>query len=253
MYKEFFKHLGLTDGQCSIYLSLIEKGPMNARKISITTKIPRTLCYKVLEDMIKIGIVYKEDTPDNPISTFFPSSPSKFNNLITKKKEEVELLNATFNAVSGSLGSEWNRMWKKPSISLYEGLEGLKKINEDILHSKVSEIYVLSSPMDQNEDLRGMIRDQITQQAKMGIKTKAITPLRENLIANIDTERDKSNLVVRKKIDQRDLPIPAQIVIYGDKISITNFSNNVTNFVIQSEKTAETLKLIFEFLWKKIP
>lgn len=252
MYKDFFKQLGLSNEQSAIYLSLVEKGPNQARKIALETKIPRTLCYKILADMIQQGLVYKEETPEKPVAVFFPSPPSAFRNLITKKKEVIEHLDTSFNTLAGSLSAEWNRMWKKPSISLYEGVDGIKRIYDDILDSKESEICVISSPLDMDNDVRLIMKDRIAQQARRGIRTRAITPLREDLINTIKQEIDEKNLITRKKLTQAELPIPAQLIIYGESVSITNFSNNVTNFVIHSKKTADTLRLIFDLLWKKI-
>lgn len=251
MYKNFLKQLGLSDQQSDIYHLLLQRGALPARKISLETSIPRTLCYKILEDMLKEGVVYKE-IQDIGVAKFLPSSPAKLQNLINKKKEEVDILNASFEAVQGPMNAEWNRMWGKPSISLYEGIDGLKNIYDDILHSGQKEIYVISSPVDKDEGVKDLIKRQIISQSRKGIKTKAITPLDKEYVPATRIEEDRDNLIERKKIDQKELPIPAQIIIYGDKVSITNFSNNVTNFVINNSKAADSLRMIFNLLWSKI-
>jgi sugar-specific transcriptional regulator TrmB len=251
-YKVFFDRIGLSDKQQTVYLYLLKRGGTEARQISKDTKIPRTLCYKIIDDLVKMKLVYLEERPDRPVYMFYASSPLKFGDLISDKKAELEIIESDFSVISGLLSSEWNRAWGKPNISLYEGIDGLKKIFEDIIFSKPKEILIVSSPLDKSDDFKDVLAKQIALQVKNNIKVRAITPLKDVSIAKIDPTIDQNNLIIRKIVKDTDLPVPAQIIIYNDKISITNFSNNVVNFVIQSQKTADTLRMIFDFLWRKI-
>lgn len=250
-YISFLKQLGLSEEQSHIYLLLLEQSGLEARKISLKTGISRTLCYKILDDMINLGVIYREDSIGK-VAHFFASSPSKLNEIITKQKEQLNILEASFNAVSGALNSEWNRTWGRPSIGIYEGIGGIQKIYDGILESGSKEIFVISSPLNIDDDVKEIIKNQIIKQARRGIKTKAITPLRKEIIDKIREDEDSNNLVQRKRIPKENLMIPAQIIICGNTISITNFKDNINNFVINSPKAAESLRLVFELLWSKL-
>lgn len=250
-YISFLKQLGLSEEQSHIYLLLIQQSGLEARKISLKTGISRTLCYKILDDMIDLGVIYREDDIGK-VAQFFASSPSKLNEIIVRQKERLNILEASFNAVSGALNSEWNRTWGRPSIGIYEGISGIQKIYDGILESGSKEIFVISSPLNIDDDVKEIIKNQITKQAHRGIKTKAITPLRKEIIDKIREDEDSNNLVERKRIPKEELMIPAQIIICGNTISITNFKDNINNFVINSPKAAESLRLVFELLWSKL-
>ena len=250
-YTPFLKQLGLTDDQSQIYLLLLQQSGLEARKISLKTGISRTLCYKILDDMIELGVIYREDEIGK-VARFFASSPSKLNELIVKQKEKVNILEASFSAISGALNSEWNRTWGRPSIGIYEGIDGIQKIYDGILESGSKEIFIISSPLNVDDDVKEIIKNQIAKQARKGIRTKAITPLRKEIIDKIRENEDLDNLVQRKRVPKEELMIPAQIIICGNTISITNFKDNINNFVINSPKAAESLKLVFELLWSKL-
>lgn len=250
-YIPFLKQLGLSEEQSGIYIFLLQQNGVEARKISLETGISRTLCYRILDDMIKLGVIYREDEVGK-VARFFASSPSNLNGLIIKQKERLHILESSFNAISGALNSEWNRTWGRPSISIYEGVEGIQKIYDGILDSNTKEIFVISSPLDKDDEVREIIRNQIIKQARRGIKTKAITPLRDGFTSATRIEEDEKHLIQRKKIDQSTLPIPAQIIISNDTVSITNFKDNINNFIIHSPKAAESLRLVFELLWSKL-
>jgi sugar-specific transcriptional regulator TrmB len=250
-YISFLKQLGLSEEQARIYLLLLEQSGLEARKISLKNGISRTLCYKILDDMINLGVIYREDSIGK-VAQFFASSPSKLNEIINKQKEQLNILEASFNAISGALNSEWNRTWGRPSISIYEGVEGIQKIYDGILNSNTKQIYVISSPLDKDDEVKEIIRNQIIKQARRGIKTKAITPLHDGFASATRIEEDEKHLIQRKKIDQSTLPIPAQIIISNDTVSITNFKDNINNFILHSPKAAESLRLVFELLWSKL-
>lgn len=251
-YKVFFDRIGLSPKQQSVYLYLLQIGGAEARQISKDTQIPRTLCYKVIDDLVKMKLVYSEEREGRPVSKFYASSPVKFADLISDKKAELQIIESDFSVVSSLLSSEWNKAWGKPNINLYEGIDGLKGIFGDMISSKPEELLIISSPLDKTDEIKDILAKQINLQVKNNIRVRAITPLKEASFPKIDSEIDRQNLITRKIVKDTDLPIPAQIIIYNDKISITNFSNNVVNFVIQSQKTADTLRMIFDFLWKKI-
>ena len=137
-------------------------------------------------------------------------------------------------------------------MQFFEGVEGLKKIYDDIL-SIGQEIRVISSPIEEGrKEILHLIREQIQKQVAQNIKTKAITPIGHQEIATPVAE-DEKYLITRKIVPKDELHIPAQIIIYGEKVAITNFKEGFINVLMESKYIADTFRIMFEYMWNKIP
>lgn len=240
---------GLSAEQTKIYLYLLENGLVNAKVIATKTGIGRTLTYKVLGQLNAMGMVEKRESPGK-VTLFFPTHPQKIKDLISNKKNEVSTALDGLNTVFASLTSNYNILLGKPSIQFYDGPEGLKIVYEDILDTG-KDILVISSPIDEGRaDVLHLIREQINKQVAQNIRTKAITPIEGQQIATPITE-DEKFLISRKQVPAEQLHIPAQIIIYGEKVAITNFKESMLTVVIDSKYIRETFTKIFDYIWDK--
>ena len=66
---------GLSEEQALTYQALLDKGPQKASNIAQWTGIKRGLTYKVLDELVNIGLVEKKE-PTSGVATFFPLHPS---------------------------------------------------------------------------------------------------------------------------------------------------------------------------------
>ena len=74
---------GLTQEQAKIYLFLLSKGLSPAKLISKQTGIGRALTYKILAQLIELGLTEKREN-FGKIAMFFPNHPSKIKELAEK-------------------------------------------------------------------------------------------------------------------------------------------------------------------------
>ncbi len=93
--KESLKKLGLTDYEISIYLTLISKGPMDARELSEASGVPYSRIYNILTQLEKDKMwILKEDSRP---SRYFAKSPDEA--LVIAKKQ----YNDSFNEHSSKI------------------------------------------------------------------------------------------------------------------------------------------------------
>ena len=45
--------------------------------------------------------------------------------------------------------------------------------------------------------------------------------------------------------------IPAQVIVFGDKVAITNFKESIVTVLVESKYIAETFQIMFEYMWEK--
>jgi len=237
---------GLSDEQARVYLFLLENGMTNAKVISTKTQIGRALTYKIIDQLIAMGLIEKRDV--GKIALFFPSHPQAIKNLAEKRRQESSVAYESLNSVFGSLASSYNMLLGKPNVQFYEGVDGMKRIYDDILETG-QDVFLVSSPIEEGrEKVLHLIKEQIEKQVARNIKTKAITPLGNQKTATAITD-DEKYLITRKEIPAEKLHIPAQIIIYGDKVAITNFKEGIISVVIDSKYIHETFRKMFDYIW----
>jgi len=248
MNEENLVKIGLTEEQAKVYLFLVERGVAPARSIASKTGVGRALTYKVLEQLEELELVRKQDKPST-ISLFFPLHPKRLKELLDRKKEVLENAENAFQKTYGSLVSSFNVLANKPNVQFYDGAEGLRIVYDDILDIGEN-IMVISSPIKKDEGgVLHLIHEQIQKQVAANIQTKAITPLSDGQSLVTQIEDDEKYLITRKAIPAEKLNIPSQIIIYGDKVAITNFKESFITVLIESEYIAKTFKIMFEHIW----
>lgn len=63
--------------------------------------------------------------------------------------------------------------------------------------------------------------------------------------------KDIINLVTRCRVTKDEFNPSAQVVLYGDKIAFTSFTDCMITTIIEDKSISQTMKIIFDELWKK--
>lgn len=248
LYTEQLVQSGLTSDQAIIYETLIKQGQMPASKITLKTGIKRGMVYKTLDLLAQMKLIEKIENKDK-VTTFRPNHPSALSELIESNLQKINQTKSAIESVLGNMSSDFNLLSGKPNVRFFEGMKGIESLYEDINREK-KDIKLIRSPFDNDrEGFDDLIGEQIKKQIKYGINTKAITPLMHDSVETT-TKFDKERLTERRFVSKEDLMIPAQIIIYGEKVAITSFKEHLMTTIIQNSDVKETFEKIFEFMWK---
>lgn len=240
---------GLSEEQALIYNALLEKGPQKASVLATWTGIKRSLVYKVLEQLEGMLLVSKKGGSGS-VAVFFPEHPSQILRFIEQKEKAIVLSKETVAVSLGAFVSKYNLLSDKPNIQFYEGKKGIQSLYANILATH-KDIFLIQSPHDRERpEIGDLISEQIKKQVQLGIKTKAITPLVDDTKLFVE-QYDAKNLVERRVIKKEDFSPPAQIIIFGNKIGVTSFDENMITTIIENEAIAKTFTTMFNFIWKK--
>lgn len=241
---------GLSPEQAKIYLSLLENGMAPAKGISSKTGVGRPLTYKILEQLTELELVEKRENAGH-IALFAPRHPKRLKELSDKRKMELEQSASGLQNAFGLLVSEFNALQDKPNIKFFEGEEGIKHAYEDILETG-KDIMIITSPIHEGrQEVLHLIKEQVKKQAEQNIRTRAITPHHEGKVTALPIEEDEKHLITRRKVPAEKLNIPAQVIVYGDKVAITNFKESMITIAVESKYIAETFRLMFEYMWER--
>ena len=248
MNTKLLEHIGLTEEQAKIYICLVNSGTLPARKIALQTLINRSLVYKILKELVTFELVTEISNPKG-VSTFTALHPSKLHTFLQKKEENLRLADQSYHEAVQTLGAQYNLSHKKPTIRFYEGVSGIKFAYKDILHTHTDILIIRSQHVDNTPELQSVIDTQIRMQVEKGIHTKAIVPT-ELHFTEETKNKDVENLITRRRTPLHTLQIPALVIIYGNKVSMTSFGENIITTIIEDSAISETYKMIFERLWE---
>ena len=240
-------NLGLPPNESRIYEVLLEKGPLAAAAIAKFSDISRSNVYAALENLKKKGLV--EPGKKTTKKVFQATSPDNLESLIAAQETILRQNKQSLYSALKDLKSLYHITTKKPSVRYYEGMEGLQKIYEDILREGEDILLLRSVYDDQHPKIGKTVLRQIKLQAKAGIHTKAITPYVKDTPSTI-LKHDKEHLVERRIIPKGKLILPAQIIIYKNKVAITDMKDSFISSLIENPNIAKTFRELFQYIWE---
>lgn len=239
--------IGLTKGQASVYRTLLNLGPSKAFKISFQSGVQRVLSYKILSQLEELGLV--EVSTKEKVTTFFPAHPSRLESLINSKKQEVASAEGAYEEGIQNLSSLYNHANRRPNVRFWEGLEGVQRAHDDML-LEGKEIKLFRSVFDRtHEGLEDLLEEHIKRRAAKGIKTRALTPIEMPLNKELTVANDPKNLVTRKLLKLENFNLPAQIAIYGNKVTVVSYRGSLMTTIIDNVDISESAAALFELIW----
>lgn len=126
---------GLTQTQAALYETLVQHGPLNARRASFLAGVSRTLGYKIFNELEKLGLVVKKDELGS-VAVFSPAHPLKLKELAEKRLDEAMGAKKTLDIAIFQLISDFNKSSGQPEVQILEGISGLKEFLDDQLAQK---------------------------------------------------------------------------------------------------------------------
>lgn len=248
MFNEFLTKSGLTKDQARIYETLLESGALPARRICLKTTLGRPLVYKVLDQLIELGLVQKNEELSK-VTLFFPSHPQKVKEVFEKKMQEMKATASALGGVMGQMTSAFNLISGKPNVQFFEGLDGVKKVLEDSLETD-GEILSYADIESIEKHISKLNEWYVGQREKRQIKKRGFV---------LDTEWNRkflsdyyTNITDTKFIKADTAPFKTVMQIYENKISyITLDENTMIGVIIEDKNIAKMHKYLFESLWKE--
>ncbi len=242
--------LGFTDSQAKVYETLLEHPALPARVVARKTGIGRELTYTILEQLIENNLVEKVKI-NNKVTFFKARHPRELEKFVIEKKTRAKEAESAYEQVIPLLLSTFNSVHNHPHIQFYEGIEGIEKTYAKILE-EAKTVYVLRSLFDyENKEVRILTTKQLESQAEKGIRSYVLSPHLPHMAKTVHAHSMRRN-ITRKVLPKEKLTLPAQIIIWNNKVSITSFKNEIVTTIIESEDISETFRVLFQYMWDSV-
>ncbi len=245
---KYLVEAGLREDQATVYTALLERGQTTASKLTSRVPYSRPMVYRILDELIEMSIVTKHDEV-GAVSIFECAHPIKLREWMAREKIAYEQKNKALESTLTDLISLYSTQTGKPGVRVLQGLAGISELYEDILNEQTSICLIRSPYDDQHPEILDLVIAQIKEQVRLGITTRAITPFDNETLEEIETI-DPKNLVTRQLVHLEHLDVPAQIIIYADKVALTAFDGELMTTIIQNKAISTTFQLLFELIWQ---
>jgi len=241
MFKKVLLQTDLTPSQAEILEYLYQNKEAKASEIAKEIKRSRAIVYKEIEEMAKIGIIEKKERP-NQITVFMAGHPSLLKKLLDNREAQLKKDREMLNNYLPDIVSSYNLINNRPGIKMFEGVEGLEKIYEEILNEGKS-FFMIRSAYEPvyKEKILPIVDEFIKKRIKKNIAVTAITPT--DLLA--DPAKDASWLMERFMVNKGMYDAPVEIDIFGNKVAILSFGEELIGMIIESKQIAQSLRQLF--------
>jgi predicted DNA-binding transcriptional regulator len=254
---EYARALGLTENELTFYLTLLKLGASAIQRVTKEMGIFRSSGYVLAEALIKKGLISQQQKKQGKI--LIPEPPKILSRLLEKKEREIEKVKKEMVDDLPALIATFEKSQKDPVIKVYEGIEGLKIVHEDILETRQTmycyprlDTAVQVLPVEFQLDF-------VHRRVQKGIKAVGITlktPVSCLVMEKSDKMNKESGFDPNSLRELRVLPdylqeqISGEKIIYGNKVAYLTYERKIMAVVIEHPEIVEVEKKHFDILWR---
>lgn len=236
---ELLKNIGLTENEALIYLSCLELGKASVLELSKQAKIKRPTTYITLFSLQEKGIV--RELKQNNKLRYVAENPKI---VINRQKNKIERLETELPLLMGIAA----KGKAKPKIRFYEGKAGIINIYEDnLLEPSGSELLAFTAAQDLYNIVGEYMDEHIVRRVKKGIQVRTIVTSYEKFQEHLKNAEEE--LRQMRALKSKDFQFTGEINIYGNKVSIVSFGDELIGMIIESKQIANNMRAIFELAW----
>lgn len=239
---ETLRKFGLAEKEAKVYLSLLGLDEALASEVAAKTNIARQLIYDLFERLIELGLV-SFVIKDNK-KYFKAAPPEQLISILQEKEKSLLEIMPELKKI------ESFEEHKKPKIEVYEGIEGMKTILNDVLRTEIKELIVYGSSKSSFEVMPIFMENWHNRRIKQKLKVRIIYNKTGETEQRIKEFKHTLKLMEVKFLSVEVLT-PTATLIYGNKIALTVWlKNEPYATLIESKELKEVYKEYFEAIWK---
>lgn len=246
---EQLEKLGLSKEQAIVYLCLLERGFIKAGKIPEYTGIKRGLAYKVLDQLIELGLV-KKHGDDSSVARYAPLSPEHLERFVNDKLAIAKQHQDILDGIYGNLKSQFNLLSGRPSVQYFEGEDEVRKMLLDSLET-TGTIYTYADADMVAEYFPRLNQEHVAKRTELAI-AKKILVADTKLGQKLYKESKKNTLTEVRLINKDYIPFGAVAEIYDNKVAYVTASDiGISGVLIEDKQITNMQKFVFEALFEQ--
>lgn len=235
---------GLDENQSKTYLAMLALGPASILEISKESSVNRSMLYEIMGSLVALGLAYKSVRRRKV--RFIAREPEAFQNLLAQKLEKFEKLLPELKTLAAE-GSA------KPSLTLHEGIVGIKQVYLGATQSKEKKLYAfvgVESLLSKTNVLEKFWDEEFKKERKKrNVFGQLLVP--NNAAGKKFQAKDNQNFRESRLVNAEEYNFPAEVLMFDDTVAFISYTQHEEYAAtIKSPAIAETLKMAWRFMWQ---
>lgn len=239
---EALKTMGLSDKEASIYIALLQSGKSSLSDIAKDARIRRTTVYQHVHSLLRRGIISK--TLKGKRILYLPEDPKKV--LTTFEKGKM-----SFMEQAPYMEHLYRSARHKPHAQLYEGLEGITHVLQEI-GASFAPIDAFFSP----EKFFNVVPKKITDDFLQGIQKNEnvlrdlveFDSLGQDFVKSVKKEGSPFHKV---KLLPKDFSVSVDVLVTKDTVAMISFDHMVA-LLVENPEIAKFHRSTHNFFWNNL-
>jgi len=232
--------IGLSEKEAKVYLASLELGTSTAQTIAAKATVNRPTTYIMIESLIKRGLMSSFEKGKKRF--FVAGKPTQLLYILENKKRLLGEQEKIIATLIENIGMISNKTKIGASVIVYEGIEAIGIIQEELKHFKGELLELV--PID---IVRKYIPPIFPGDVRENFhKLFTIKSLYTNISGPLSL---KKSGVEYRYLPHDQFPIRAEVLIFSDKVVISTFDAAPVYYHINSADVFLTIKTMFIALW----
>ena len=237
--------IGLGQGAIKVYLSCLQLGAATITEIAKAAQTKRPTTYLIVEDLIIRG--YLSIQKKGLKKYYYPEPPSRLLQQLRFRVREMETLLPEIEAL-------YNEPKQKPKIRIYEGNQAMLDIYEELYGylGKKEEALFFTAISDMQKFFPVGLEQFVKRVSQR--KDYRIRELNKGdsegvaYAKRMKRVRGKNHLL--RLLDPSFVFYKTDTIIFGNKVVIFSFKNDIFVIVIENKDIADTYRAMFNAAWQ---
>lgn len=238
------KDLGLSDNEARVYVAMLELGQGTVMQIASKAGINRPTTYVQIEALKKRGLV--QTLTKGKKALLSAQDPSQLETMLEREVKEIEIKKSELTKILPELQTMWGLGGNKPRIRYFEGIQGLRDVQNEFLKTKSGVMYGIFNVDAFADVFPDGGRDYVRRRVQKGIRARTIYTSRKGKII---PEANPKELGEARYMDPTKFKFEADITIFDDNVALTSLQGTISCTVITHAGLAQSFRGLFEFLW----
>lgn len=246
MYEEILQKLGLSANEARIYELLLTKGRVKARDIVEESGLGRGNVYNILTGLVARGLA---TVTEGKQQIYQAAEPSKLAVLVEEQQRKAERLSSEFKDELPKLLSTFNLTTERPTMRVFEGIEGLEEAISDSLHAK-GDIMTYLDVSGFSGAIAEVNARYIKKRLAKGVAKRIIVA--DSAEARVFFAKQNTPLTEVAFVPDYPTGFHTAMEIYNDSVTfLTMSAEKGIAVIVNDADIAAMQRAQFEFLWSK--
>lgn len=255
MLEENLVQIGFSRKEAKVYLELLKLGPQAVSVIAKRINVNRTTAYSVIKSLVKKGVVSQHS--NGTLNYFVASDPNALAGFLDRKSKTYEYYRDQIMTLLPKFrGLLPSHCPKRPVVSFFDGIEGVKRVMNDALNAEGEFRSCLALEKWFKSDFSDfLIKYKNIRIKNKKVPLKAMAPDAPEVRAFFNANYDKnSSLTEVLYVDPLEFSslFEMEFNVYNDRVAIISLDKGCEYAVIiESKLIADMQKMMFDAAWSK--